>query len=196
MSPAPARRAIDTYGSNICTTSTSPLRNALRFVAHGAICDTINAPRIDAPLAQVVLQAEPWGRHLRHGCNLQPWQISQIEAGTFALADQKERIACGNLAETDKRRGGIEVARFHHPHRSTPRNVDRSVEQTGGSRGRRRRVEQIYDDALAGIETEHVRGVEWRIKQSTKVFREPDPHRGNLVHRHTPVVSLSTNLCR
>src|SRR5262249_56561009 len=97
----------------------------------------------------------------------------------FALADQKERIACSNLAETDKRRGWIEVACFHHPHRSTPRNVDRSVEQTGGSGGRRRRVEQIYDDALAGIETEHVCGVEWRIKQSTKVFREPDPHRGN-----------------
>src|SRR6516225_6908713 len=55
---------------------------------------------------------------------------------------------------------------------------------------RRRRVEQIYDDALAGIETEHVRGVEWRIKQSTKVFREPDPHRGNLVYRHVGRVTL------
>src|SRR5262249_53964705 len=108
----------------------------------------------------------------------------------FALADQKERIACSNLAETDKRRGWIEVACFHHPHRSTPRNVDRSVEQTGGGGGRRRRVEQIYDDALAGIETEHVRGVEWRIKQSTKVFREPDPHRGNLVYRHAGRVTL------
>src|SRR4029077_15347685 len=73
---------------------------------------------------------------------------------------------------------------------STPRNVDRSVEQTGGSGGRRRRVEQIYDDALAGIETEQVRGVEWRKKQSTKVFREPDPHRGNLVHRHAGRVTL------
>src|SRR5262249_43360918 len=153
------------------------------IVAHGAICDTINAPRINAQLPQVVLQAEPWGRHLRHGRDFQPWQISQIEAGTLAHADQKERVACGNLAETDKRRTGIEYASFHHPHRAAPLNVDRSVEHTSCSGGRRRRVEQIYDDTLAGIETEHMRGVEWRIKQSTKVFREPDPHRGNLVHR-------------
>ena len=54
--------------------------------------------------------------------------------------------------------------------------------------------QRIYDDALAGIETELVRGVEWRIKQSTKVFREPDPHRGNLVHRHAGRVTLHESL--
>ena len=95
-------------------------------------------------------------------------------------------MACRNVGEF-----GPTVNKFHREHLLCGSYfLSRSVEQTGGSGGRRRRVEQIYDDALAGIETEHVCGVEWRIKQSTKVFREPDPHRGNLVHRHAGRVTL------
>ena len=68
--------------------------------------------------------------------------------------------------------------------------IEMMTARRGGSGSRRRRVEQIYDDTLVGIETKHLRGVEWRIKQSTKVFGEPDPHRGNLVHRHAGRVAI------
>src|SRR5262249_20707858 len=144
----------------------------------------IEPRRIDALLAQIVLQAEPWRWHFRHGRDLESRQIGQSKAGD--LADQKERIARDHLAKADQRRIGIEVARLHYPHRSAPREVDRSVEKTGSRGGRRRRVEQFHVDTLAGMESERVRGIEWRVEHRTKILGELDPH-----GRRYPVAAMS-----
>ena len=54
---------------------------------------------------------------------------------------------------------GIFVARLHHAHRPAPRDIDRAIEQARGGGGRRRRVEQLNLDTLAGIEPERMRGI-------------------------------------
>jgi hypothetical protein len=102
--------------------------------------------------------------------------VREPEGGSINLADQKERVACNDLAKTDQRRGRIEVARFHHPHRSAPRQVDRAVEQTRDSGARRRRGDQIDRNALACIEAKRMGGVERRIEHRAKILGEPYPH--------------------
>ena len=107
---------------------------------------------------------------------LQPRQIGKLKVRRIALADQKERIARRDLAEANQRRSGIIVARLHHAHRPAPRDVDRAIEQTRRRGSRRRRVEQFDLDALAGIEAERMRGVEWGVEHRAKILGELDVH--------------------
>src|SRR5216684_8829062 len=155
-----------------------------QVVRHRSVGYSIELRRIDTLLAQVVLQAQPGRRHFRHGRYLQTRQISQPKAIDFA--DEKERIARNDFAKANERRIGVEVAGLHHPHRSAPREVDRSVKQTRSRGSRRRRVEQVYFDALAGIESESVRGVEWRVEHRAKILGELDPH-----GRRYPMAAMS-----
>ncbi len=155
-----------------------------QVVRHRSVGYSIELRRIDTLLAQVVLQAQPGRRHFRHGRYLQTRQISQPKAIDFA--DEKERIARNDFAKANERRIGVEVAGLHHPHRSAPREVDRSVKQTRSRGSRRRRVEQVYFDALAGIESESVRGVEWRVEHRAKILSELDPH-----GRRYPMAAMS-----
>jgi hypothetical protein len=121
-----------------------------------------------ALLAQVMLKAQPRRRHLRDGGDAQPRQIGQPKSG--APADQKERIARGNLAKAQEGRAGVKVARLHHPHRPAPRYIDRPVEQTRSGRSRCRRIQQFHLDALAGVESERVRGIEWRVEDRAEIL--------------------------
>src|SRR5688500_13320268 len=94
----------------------------------------------------------------------------------IALADEKERDARRDLAKANQWRVGIVVAGVQHAHRPAARDVDRSIEQTRRSSSRCRGVEQFYFNALAGIEPERMRGVEWSVQHRAKVLRELDVH--------------------
>src|SRR5215831_17063672 len=134
-------------------------------------------------------------------------------------ADQIERVACDDLAKADERRGWLQVAGLHDPHRPTPGNVDRVVEESRYAVTRIGRVDQFDLDTLAGIKPERVGGVERRVKHRAEVFSELDWHDEDrlatlrLPHRRlsiaysieTPLaligpahfsISVSTNFCR
>ena len=168
--------AIETYGSNICTTSSSPWRSASRLSA------------IVRPVTQSICAGSTPCR--RRSC----WRQSQ-GVGTSDTVPSFSRVRSvsrnaegsrlptrknGSRAATSQKQTigelGIVVARLHHAHRPAPRDVDRPVEQTLGRRGRRRRIEQFHLHALAGVESERVRGVEWRVEHRAKILRELDVH--------------------
>src|SRR5262249_32831254 len=91
-------------------------------------------------------------------------------------AHQIERVAGDDLAKADERRGWVKVAGLHDPHRPTPGNVDRVVEEGRYAVTRIGRVDQFDLDPLAGIKPERLGGVERRVKHGAEVFSELDWH--------------------
>ena len=108
--------------------------------------------------------------------NLSCSQIGEPERRRIASADQKERIAGGDLAKADERRLRVVVARLHDAHRPAPGEVDGAVEEVRGGCGRCGRWPQLDLDTFAGIETERLRGIEWRVEDGAKILRELDRH--------------------
>src|SRR5262249_53788840 len=94
-------------------------------------------------------------------------------------AHEIERIACDDFAKAYEQRARLQVVGLHDPHRPTPRDVDRVIEEsqyavTGIGRG-----DQLDLDTFSGIKAERLGGVERRVKHGAEVFSEPDGHDGD-----------------
>src|SRR5688572_4014042 len=148
----------------------------LQIVRHRPAGHAIGLVRIDVGKPQIMLEAEPWRRHLRDGPEPEPQQIGEPECRRISLAHQKERIARRHLAKADHRRIRVLVLSLHDAHRPTPGDIDRPVEQTRSGGGRRRRIEQFHVHPFGGVVSERMRGIEWRVEHRAKIFRELDVH--------------------
>src|SRR5262245_65774973 len=71
-------------------------------------------------------------------------------------AHQIERVAGDDLAKADERRAWLKVVGLHDPHRPTPGNVDRVVEESRYAVTRIGRGDQFDLDTLAGIKPERL----------------------------------------
>src|SRR5262245_11427864 len=65
---------------------------------------------------------------------------------------------------------------FHDPHRPTPRDVNRVIEESQYAVTRIGRGDQLDLDTFSGIKAERLGGVERRVKHGAEVFSEPDGH--------------------
>src|SRR5262249_51691326 len=91
-------------------------------------------------------------------------------------AHQIERVAGDALAKADERRAWLKVVGLHDPHRPTPGNVNRVVEESRYAVTRIGRVDQFDLDTLAGIKPQRLGGVERCVKHGAEVFSELDWH--------------------
>ena len=69
---------------------------------HGPVRDAVDGRRIDASVAQVLLQTHPRRRHLAHRGETNLRKTGKLEVWARRPPDQKERIAGDHLAKTDK----------------------------------------------------------------------------------------------
>src|SRR5258708_2809597 len=125
-----------------------------------------------------MLQAQPWRWYFRDRRESQPRQVGEAELRSIASAHQKERVAGCDFAEADERRVRGEVVRLHHPHPAASRQIDRTIEYARCGCGWHGRIYEIDIHALTGIETERLRGIEWRIEYRAKILADLDVHGG------------------
>ena len=99
------------------------------ILGHRLIGDPRQCVRVEAGAAQILLQAEPRGRHLADRRDPLAVEVGEGEIGARLAADQQERVAGHRLAKADEIAIGPAVIDLHDPHRPAPGDVDRAVEQ-------------------------------------------------------------------
>ena len=140
------------------------------IVGHRAVGDARQPVGVEPGKAQIVLQAQPRGRHLADRRDPPAVQIGKREIGARLTPDQKKRVARHRLADADEVAIGPGFVKLVDPHRPAPADIDRAGEKPVRRRARRRRADELDLDPLALERTQRKAGVERRVEQPAQRF--------------------------
>jgi hypothetical protein len=135
---------------------------------HALVRDPVEAGGIQPGQPQIVLQAEPRGRHLADRRDPSPHQLRHRETGAGSAADQQEGVARHRLAKADKVAIGALGVELVDPHRPAPGDIDRAVEQRLWRLARARRAGETHLDPFLLVSPERQGRVVRRVEQAAQ----------------------------
>ena len=140
------------------------------IVGHAAGRQAVEARGIEAPLTDVLLQADPRRRHFGNRGEAQSGEVRQAEIRAWPGADNEKRIARHDIAEAFEVGAGLLVMGDHDAQRPAPHDIDLAGAQRAGGIGRAGRG--LEHDLDAGLleRARGISGIKRGVEQGAEVF--------------------------
>jgi hypothetical protein len=149
--------ACSTTGSKSCAASIRPSQR-IEVFGHAAIANALEPSRVYTRLPQILLQTQPWCRHLADRSKAHSGEVCEPKTGIRVFADDRKRIPADNFRKADEPRVGVLVMVLHDPHRPGPQHFDRAVEQRLLSQSDTWRGQKFYCQPFCTIGADCMRG--------------------------------------